>query len=69
MRNERSNFGGWEPVSGRPGEFRGKMVTGPVTPEFAKFSEESRARWDVVEWLKLKFKRLLNKESPDKKSG
>ena len=69
MKNERSNFGGWEPVSGKPGEFRGKMVTGPVDPEFAAHAEQSRARWDLIEWLKVKIKQLSEKRPPTQKDS
>jgi hypothetical protein len=68
MSRERSNFGGWEPVLGRPGEYRGKMVTGPVDPEFAEHAEQSRARWDLVEWLKVKIRQLSDKQTPTPKS-
>jgi hypothetical protein len=61
MNEERNKFGGWEQNPGKPGEFRAKIVTGPVTPDFADFAEESRARWDLVEWLKVKLGHLLNK--------
>ena len=68
MGNERNVFGGWEPVAGKPGEYKAKMVTVSVTPEFTKFAEESRARWDVVEWLKIKIKHLSDRVTPTKKS-
>jgi hypothetical protein len=61
MNEERNKFGGWEPKPGKPGEYRAKVVTGSVTPDFANFAEESRARWDFGEWLKVKLGHLLNK--------
>jgi hypothetical protein len=67
MDKERSTFGGWEQVPGKPGEYKANVVTGPVTPEFAKFAEESRARWDIVEWLKVKIKQLSDRATPIKK--
>lgn len=63
---ERGMFGGWEPVPGKSGEYRAKVVEVPVTPQFAQFSEQSRASWDVVEWLKVKIKQSLNRKLPTK---
>jgi hypothetical protein len=61
MNEERNKFGGWEENPQKPGEYRARMVTGPVTPDFANFAEESRTRWDFGEWLKVKLGQLLNK--------
>ena len=63
MGKERNVFGGWEPVSGKPGEYRAKPVGVPVTPEFIDFSKQSRARWDVVEWLKVKIKQFSDRKT------
>jgi hypothetical protein len=59
-------FGGWEPVPGKSGEFRAKVVEVPITPQFAQFSEQSRARWDIGEWLKTKIKQASNGKTPTK---
>lgn len=65
MNEERNKFGGWEPT-GKPGEYRASMITGPATPDFENFAEQSRARWDVGEWVKVKLKQLLDKRTPAK---
>lgn len=64
---ERSIFGGWEQVPGKPGEYRAKSVIVPATKEFSDFSSESRARWDIVEYLKTIRNNLLNKKTSTKK--
>jgi hypothetical protein len=58
-RGERNLFGGWEENPKEPGVFRARIVSGPVTPEFKLFSEESRARWDLIEYLKVKYRHFL----------
>jgi len=49
-----------------PEKFRAKKVVVPVTPGFAKFAEQSRARWDLFEWLKVKIKQASNIKPPTK---
>ena len=60
MNEERNKFGGWEPNPGKPGEYRAKVVTGPVTPDFASFAEQPRASRDLSEWIKVKLEQLFN---------
>jgi len=64
---ERSIFGGWEEVPGKPGEFRAKSIQVPVSKDFSDFSSESRARWNIVEYLKIIRKNLLDKKTSIKK--
>ena len=59
-----SILGGWKQVEGEPvGTFTTeKQPQDFTTPEFANFAEASRARWDLVEYLKVKFNQLLRKK-------
>jgi hypothetical protein len=56
----------WRPVSHR--FYQGPEIVNSETPDFIEFAEQSRARWDVLECLKVKIKRLLNKGTPTKKA-
>ena len=65
MNKERSVFGGWEAVPGKPGEYRVKVITGSVTSEFA--TPRRITSRDIVEWLRVKIKQLSEKEPPTQK--
>lgn len=58
-----SILGGWKQVDGQPGTFTTEAQPQDfTTPEFANFAEASRARWDLVEYLKVKINQFLRKE-------
>lgn len=48
--------GGWRDVG--DGLFVSDIKNVPVTEEYKKFAEASRARWDLFEYLKVKFDQL-----------
>jgi hypothetical protein len=55
---------GWKQVEGEP---KGVFTTDEqsqdfTTSDFAKYAEESRARWDFGEWLKIKLQHFLHKK-------
>jgi len=53
-----SILGEWRPVEGKQDLFTTEKVPQSfVTPEFSKFAEASRARWDIRQC----FKRLFSK--------
>jgi hypothetical protein len=57
-------FGGWKQVEGEPvGTLTTEKPTQDfTTPEFSEFAEAQRARWDLVEYLKVKFNQLHRKK-------
>lgn len=61
-----SNDQGWREIE--KGVFQGPEMLDSTTPDFAEFAEQSRARWDILEWLKVKIKQLSNKGTPTKKA-
>ncbi|MFH1749711.1 MAG: hypothetical protein ABH837_02360 [bacterium] len=60
-----SILGGFVPVEGEPvGTFTTREQPQDfTTPEFSKFAESSRARWDLLEYLKVKFKQRKEKKA------
>lgn len=53
-------FGGWVPVEGREGfltPVRNPIIE--VNQEHHNFSESMRARWDFIEYLKVKLRRFI----------
>lgn len=62
VNKERTIFNGWEPVPGKPGEYRAAATRGFVTPEFRNFTEESRTGWNLIEWIKVKMKQSSGKK-------
>ena len=69
MRIERvdvSDHPGWTEVE--KGVFQGPKMLDSTTPDFAEFAEQSRARWDVLEWLKVKIKQLSGRRTPTPKT-
>jgi len=48
-----SSYGGWRDLG--DGLFVSHIPSVPVTEEYQKFSEEMRARWDLLQYLKVKF--------------
>lgn len=59
-----SDHSGWTEVE--KGVFQGPKMLDSTTPDFAEFAEQSRARWDVVEWLKVKIKQLSGRRASTK---
>jgi hypothetical protein len=63
-----SILGGWVQAEGEP---KGMFTTAQqpqdfTTPEFSQFAEASRARWNLIEFLKVKIQQHKGKKSPDK---
>lgn len=58
--------GEFNSVPVEPGEHVTEPVVDSRTSEFARFAEESRARWDPFEWLKVKIKQSSNRKSSTK---
>jgi hypothetical protein len=58
-----STMGGWKQVEGEPaGTFTTeKQPQDFTTSDFSKHAEASRARWDLIEFLKVKFQQLLRR--------
>ncbi|MDO8340609.1 MAG: hypothetical protein Q7T59_01400 [Candidatus Woesebacteria bacterium] len=55
--------GGWVKKEGEPENmYTAAPLVNSTTPDFSKFSESSRARWDLLELLKAKFKQRFNKK-------
>ena len=57
-------MGGWKRAKGKPaGMFTaGKQPKDYTTPDFSKFAESSRSRWDLFTYLKVMFQQLLRKK-------
>jgi hypothetical protein len=61
--NGPSMLGGWQQAEGEPrGTYTAKTQQVGTTEEFSRFAEASRARWDLVEYLKVKFHHMLHKK-------
>jgi len=58
-----SIMGDWKQVEGEPaGTFTTeKQPQDFTTPDFSKYAEASRARWDLIELIKVKFQQLLKR--------
>jgi hypothetical protein len=55
--------GGWKQVEEElPGTFASeKQPQNFTTPDFSKHAEASRARWDLIAFIKVKFQQLLRR--------
>jgi len=64
MAESLSLMGGWKRAKGEPaGMFTaGKQPRDYITPDFSKFAESSRLRWDLFAYLKVRFQQLLRKK-------
>jgi len=64
MAEKFSLMGSWKRAKGEPaGMFTaGKTAKGYTTPDFSKFAESSRSRWDLFAYLKVIFQQLLRKK-------
>ena len=56
---------GWVPTG--DGLYTADIPQTGVTADFAKFAEQSRARWDLIGWLRVKLQQKLQKETPPEK--
>jgi hypothetical protein len=56
---------GWVPKG--DGWYTTDMPKASVTTEFTNFAEQSRARWDLIGWLRVKIHQKLQKATPPAK--
>lgn len=52
---------GWERMP--DGSFQGPVMPDSTTPDFAKFAERSRARWDLGEYIKTLISQYREKQN------
>lgn len=56
------NLHDWKKV--RSGEYRADVSENQFTPEFIRFAEESRSRWDFLSYIKSRLPKFKTDATP-----